>query len=69
MDRCNKWHLDFVLCKGKQKEGIEDNSLLYLWEGLCVQEMESVWGGNNYDHIKQRSVAAGTWCEIALMVR
>lgn len=25
MDRCNKWHLDFVLCRGKQKEEIEDN--------------------------------------------
>lgn len=31
--------------------------------------MENVWDGNNYDHIKQRSVAAWTWCEIAVMVR
>lgn len=37
---------------------MEDNSLLYLWERLCVQDMESVWDGNNYDHIKHRSKAA-----------
>lgn len=37
---------------------MEDNSLLYLWERLCVQDMESVWDGNNYDRIKHRSKAA-----------